>query len=306
MGPGEPRDIGHGGGSWRFFGTEVMHYLGPRFEVRYFCKEDIGLGDAGPFGWADLVVVVKLYKCIPRLPRRRPIVFIPLDTFSSPEEVQSDIALDAVSRSAAVIVSNTNLLDHIKHRRMYYIDHHYLDAYEGPRVFDPKAPVLWVAVGDYAPLLTGWCKLHGLPTNRLICITNGAGRREIMAANLGDRVFITKWRSYESAKYAGECGFALDFKDKSFHHRTKPHTKAGFYLASGLPVAMPARHPSRRFLETRFKIEPPVPEDELTWFSEAYWSKIQAVREQARKELSVQTVSANLGDILAGVLKACG
>jgi glycosyltransferase involved in cell wall biosynthesis len=287
-----------GWGSWEWIGADLLRGLGTRCTAFQDWEEPT----------ADVVVVVKHIPpedWVERVARRLPIVYCPVDSYGSPEEVAADASV--LSRFARILVHCDALRPVFEpYAPVEAIDHTVKFASPPRRRFVRDGFLLWVGVRSNLAPLVDWVNEHPLP-GELVVLSNfeDSGRRPEpteVGFRPGLAVRLEQWSAERHIELTAVCRAALDVKGEDFRARHKPPAKAVDFLASGVPLALNPGSSPAAYL-AGLGLDAASPTDVDRWLSRPYWEECRRVGRALRQRLTLSKVIARHRQILADVCR---
>lgn len=283
-----------GWGSWEWLGQAMMPVFQEHGDVEAFRYEEEPPADG-------LIVIIKhpppthWWQTIQA--RRLPVIYAPVDYYDSTNAIDADAAW--LSELRHIIIHCHRLQGcFAPYAPVTYIDHQlrfFTDQLVMPRA---NGPILWVGVHSNLPPLVEWLHSNRL-SKPLHVLTNldQADPRELGFPK-EQIVTIEKWSPARHLGMLAKASAAIDVKGDDFRSRHKPPTKALDYLASGLPLAMPAcSSVSEHLLGLDFKLAD-ANDDEL-WFSHEYLRQCHTSGKAIRGTHSPQKIAEHWWSLLS-------
>jgi glycosyltransferase involved in cell wall biosynthesis len=287
-----------GWGSWEWIGADLLRGLAPRCTAFQDWEEPT----------ADVVVVVKHIPpedWVERVARRSPIVYCPVDSYGSLDEVAADASI--LCRFARILVHCEPLRPAFEpYAPVETIDHTVKFAAPPRRRFVCEGFLLWVGVRSNLPPLVDWVNEHPLPGELVVLSNFEDPDRRPEPADVGFRpglaVRLEQWSADRHVELTAACRAALDVKGEDFRARHKPPAKAVDILASGVPLALnPGSSPAAYLAGLGLDVASPTDVDR--WLSRAYWEECRRVGRALRQRLTLPKVVARYRKILTDVCR---
>lgn len=280
-----------GFGSWEWIGEDLCRQLGEGVATTF--RERIPP--------CDVIVFVKFKPAVEQLrqlKRQAKLVYCPVDIYGSAQEIDDD--WQSLRLFDAIIAHARPLMKYFQsYARVDYLDHHTKFFSALPNERKTSGPILWTGNAANLPPVVEYLNRHKLPDD-LWLLTDIKDERTSPAEygfNNLNTVRIENWTPERHHDWAGLARAAIDIKGSDFRSRHKPPTKAFDFIASGLPLAMNSDSSSVREV-ARWGLQLASPSDVEHWLSEDYWQQIQALGQQLREQLTLETIASRFIEII--------
>jgi hypothetical protein len=291
--------------SWRWVGFDTARELSKFYSVEIF-REAIPE--------CDLAIVIKTPV---ELRIRTPVVYLPLDYYSSVAELHAN---DQFLRSCSAIGCHSECLMPFFRRYcddVFFVQHH--GRFSLAQVSDYKEGgyILWIGGLQYVPYLLKWLILNPIE-DEIRILTDVANELALESAkalaNILDLEFnfsrsnicghaAFRWTERAQYNMMREAKAALDVKGTSFAvgynwpQYMKPPTKAQQFISSGIPFAVNPECYSYDYFQRRgFQIASPA--ERSRWLSFDYWKDTARYAVELRSEISLERVCQTYREVI--------
>jgi len=283
-----------GWGSWQWVGEDLA--------------SELDSGDVTFDGWeqpkGDVAVIVKHrppLEWAALVARRIPLVYCPIDSYGSAEEIAQDSAF--LSLCARIIVHCQRLQGYFdRFAKTVYLDHHIKYATPLRRNYVARGNILWVGVRSNLPALVSWVNANPLsvPLDVVTNVEDPSAPFDPSAFGFrkGSEVQIHNWTPELQLRMTGAARAAIDIKDTDFRSQHKPTAKAIDFIASGVPVALNVGSSPSEYLAS-LGLTVAAPSDIDRWLSREYWEEIRTFGRTLRRSLSLKRVAHRMKKIVS-------
>lgn len=292
--------------SWHWVGKDVANYLAQSINISFFDSphqiksESVVFWIKHPPSKQDLIKIKK---------KKLKVIYLPVDTYSSQQEIERDIPFIETCKSIGL--HSSNLKPFFNHSDIHALDHYNKFGIE-EQMRQPGKRFLWVGGYQYVPYLIFYLLKNKLlfPIDILTDFKNETAKKLTIQhakelnlpfsfsalPKLPDLNFF-EWREDRQKELLMNCAGAFDYKHiEHFNQLYKPPTKVQKYISSAIPTAVNKDSYSFEYFNN-LGFQLCAPDETDRWQSKAYQNETREFAKELKNRLSLENVAKKYLDL---------